>query len=51
MYVLNVLGYINGSNRNIVYKMLYMKDYVSVVIPGSEEAGETQDEDRGTEDG
>ena len=24
---------------------------ISVVIPGSEEAGETQDEDRGTEDG
>ena len=37
--------------RNIVYQMLYIIDYVSVVIPGSEEAGETQDEDRGTEDG
>ena len=36
--LLNVIGYINGSQTY-------------VVIPGSEEAGETQDEDRGTEDG
>ena len=34
-----------------ILDVIYNRLNVSVVVPGSEEAGETQDEDRGTEDG